>query len=274
MFGFFETILYQPIFNIFVALYNVIPDAGAVIVLMTVAIKGSLYPLMQSSLRSQKELKEIQPKLKKIKEEYDDQQKVAEKTMNLYKKHDVNPLSSCFPILIQIPIFIALYWVLRTGLGTSDFHLLYSFVSSPGHLDPVSLGYVNLANTGNIVLALMASGAQFFQTRMMSTGTSAQQDTEGSEGGNMMSMMNKQMQYVMPFITFFIGYTLPAGVALYWFLSAGTTALQQKMIGLGASQEDSDDDDGSSDKPGEGNDSKQPDEDSDDEEVIEGELVD
>ncbi|MFB6226583.1 MAG: YidC/Oxa1 family membrane protein insertase, partial [Candidatus Paceibacteria bacterium] len=132
MFGFFEAILYQPIFNIFVALYNIIPDAGAVIVLMTVAIKGGLYPLMQSSLRSQKELKEIQPKLKEIKEEYDDQQKVAEKTMNLYKKHDVNPLSSCFPILIQIPIFIALYWVLRNGLGTSDFHLLYSFVSSPG----------------------------------------------------------------------------------------------------------------------------------------------
>ncbi|MFB6226582.1 MAG: YidC/Oxa1 family membrane protein insertase, partial [Candidatus Paceibacteria bacterium] len=138
---------------------------------------------------------------------------------------------------------------------------------------PVSLGFVNLANSGNIILALMASGAQFFQTKMMSTGTSTQQDTEGSEDENMMSMMNKQMQYVMPFITFFIGYTLPAGVALYWFLSAGTTAVQQKMIGLGGSEEDSDEDDDTPDEKNKDED-KQQDSGSEDEEVIEGELVD
>lgn len=276
MISLFETILYQPIFNLFVALYTLIPDVGAVVFILTVAIKGGLYPLTKSSLQAQQGLKEIQPKLKKIKEEYDDQQKVAEKTMELYKEHDVNPLSSCLPILIQIPIFIALYWVLRSGLGTSDFHLLYSFVSSPDQINPVSFGLVDLSKSGNIILAALAAGAQYFQTKMMSPGTSQQTDNgeEGSEKANMMSAMTKQMKYVMPFMMLFIGYTLPAGVALYIFLSAATTAIQHKMLGRSSDDSDENDESGSnSDKQGksgktEANKSEK------DEEVLEGEIVD
>jgi YidC/Oxa1 family membrane protein insertase len=178
MISLFETILYQPIFNLFVALYTLIPDVGAVVFILTVAIKGGLYPLTKSSLQAQQGLKKIQPKLKKIKEKYDDQQKVAEKTMELYKEHDVNPLSSCLPILIQIPVFIALYWVLRNGLGTSDFHLLYSFVPNPGHINPVSMGLVDLGKSGNVILAALAAIAQYLQTKMMNPGASQKTQQE------------------------------------------------------------------------------------------------
>jgi len=276
MISLFETILYQPIFNLFVALYTLIPDVGAVVFILTVAIKGGLYPLTKSSLQAQQGLKKIQPKLKKIKEKYDDQQKVAEKTMELYKEHDVNPLSSCLPILIQIPVFIALYWVLRNGLGTSDFHLLYSFVPNPGHINPVSMGLVDLGKSGNVILAALAAIAQYLQTKMMNPGASQQTQQEGEEGAekaNMMSMMTKQMKYVMPFMMFFIGYTLPAGVALYIFFSTGTTAIQHKMLG-----QDEDEEDGGSDSSdnnqNEDKDKNKEDNNNGEEEVLEGEVVD
>ncbi|MFB6181941.1 MAG: YidC/Oxa1 family membrane protein insertase [Candidatus Magasanikbacteria bacterium] len=284
MVSLFETILYQPIFNLFVALYGVIPDVGAVIFILTVAIKGGLYPLTKSSLDAQQGLKEIQPKIKEVKEEYDDQQKIAEETMQLYQEHDVNPLSSCLPILIQIPVFLALYWVLRNGLGTSDFHLLYSFVPNPGHINPVSMGLVDLGKSGNVILAALAAGAQYFQMQMMNPGASqAQQQSEesgeGSEKANMMSMMNKQMKYVMPFMMLFIGYTLPAGVALYIFFSTGTTAIQHKFLGGSKDDPDQNDDNGGdSDSDNSSNSSNQNNKsqggDSEEEEVIEGEIVD
>jgi len=276
MISLFETILYQPIFNLFVALYTLIPDVGAVVFILTVAIKGGLYPLTKSSLQAQQGLKKIQPKLKKIKEKYDDQQKVAEKTMELYKEHDVNPLSSCLPILIQIPVFIALYWVLRNGLGTSDFHLLYSFVPNPGHINPVSMGLVDLGKSGNVILAALAAIAQYLQTKMMNPGASQQTQQEGEEGAekaNMMSMMTKQMKYVMPFMMFFIGYTLPAGVALYIFFSTGTTAIQHKMLGQDEDEEDGESD-SSDNNQNEDKDKNKEDNNNGEEEVLEGEVVD
>lgn len=230
---FFETILYQPIFNLFIGFYDIIPDVGVAILLLTVLIKLALYPLTAKSIKAQRELQEIQPKLKEIKDKYkDDQQKLAQETMKLYSEHKVNPLGSCLPILIQIPIFLALYWVLRDGLAEADYSLLYSFVPTPESLNAISLGIVDLAKP-SIVIALMAAGAQFMQAKTLSRKRVAQQPVpKGAKDEDMMAMMNKQMLYMMPLLTGFISMSLPSGVALYWFFSTAFTAAQQYFLGL------------------------------------------
>lgn len=226
----FRTILYTPLFNGFVALYNLIPDVGVVILIITILIKGALYPLTSKSIRAQKSLTDLQPKLDAMKREHkDNQQKLAQETMRIYKENKVNPLGSCLPLLIQLPVFLALYWVLRDGLTTTDFHLLYPFVSNPVSINPMSLGVINLA-LPSTVLAFVAGAAQYWQAKMLSRTHPPKKAGAGAKDEDMMSMMNKQMLYVMPVMTVVIGFQLPGGLSLYWFLSTFLTAIQQKIL--------------------------------------------
>src|SRR3989338_3252927 len=104
MFALFNTILYQPIFNIFVFLYNYIPghDVGLVILAITILVRLALYPLTGSSIKAQKSLQELQPKMNELKQKYaDDKQKQTQAIMELYKTSKVNPFASCLPMLIQ-----------------------------------------------------------------------------------------------------------------------------------------------------------------------------
>lgn len=231
MSGIFQTILYQPIFNGFVALYNLIPDVGIAIFVLTVLVKLILYPLTDKSIKAQRSLGALQPKMQELKEKYKtDQQTLAQETMKLYKEHKVNPLGSCLPLIIQLPIFIALYLVMRDGLAGQNFNLLYSFVSNPGSINPLSLGFLNLVNP-NIPLAVLAGLAQFWQAKTMSRKRPPKAAGEGGKDEDMMAMMNKQMLYIMPILTVVIGFKLPGGLALYWFLSTLLTALQQYWVG-------------------------------------------
>ena len=214
----FEAILFQPLFNGFVGLYNIIPDVGVVIVIITVLLKLVLHPLTSKSIKAQKSLQDLQPRIKEVKEKFKgDQQRLAQETMKLYKEHKVNPLGSCLPILVQLPVFLALYWVLRDGLTNANFDLLYSFVSNPESINVISLGFFDLGKS-NIVLALLAGAAQFFQAKMMFAKRAPKAAGSGAKDENMMAMMNKQMLYFMPIITVVIAMQLPAGLSLYWFL--------------------------------------------------------
>jgi YidC/Oxa1 family membrane protein insertase len=226
----FRNILYIPLFNGFVGLYNIVGDVGVVIFVITVFIKLVLYPLTSKSITAQKALTELQPKLEELKKKHkDDQQALAQETMKVYKDNKVNPLGSCLPILIQLPVFLALYWVLRDGLTTDTFDILYPFVAVPEFINPVTLGLFDLSRV-SIVLALAAGAAQFWQAKMFSRKKSPKAAGEGGKDENMMSMMNKQMLYFMPGLTVIIGLQLPGGLALYWFLSTFITAIQQKVL--------------------------------------------
>jgi YidC/Oxa1 family membrane protein insertase len=226
----FQTILFQPIFNGFIVLYNIIPDAGAVIFIITIIIKLALYPLTSSSIKAQKALSELQPKLEELKKKHKkDQQQLAQETMKMYKENKVNPLGSCLPLIIQLPVFLALYWVLRDVLVGNKFELIYSFVATPEFINPISLGFFNLGDP-NVILALLAGVTQFFQAKMFSRRRAPKKAGEGSKDENMMSMMNKQMLYFMPVMTVFIGLRLPGGLALYWFLSTLFTLVQQMIV--------------------------------------------
>ncbi len=230
--AFFTALIYQPILNIFVGLYGVVPDMGIVIILVTIIIKIVLYPLTSSSIKAQRALTELQPKLEALKKEHkEDQQKLAQETMRVYKEHKVNPMSSCLPILIQLPVFIALYWVLQALLKSNEFTgLLYSFIPNPGAIKTVSLGMIDLQQP-SIVLAILAGLSQYWQARSMVRKNPVSSTPVSKDSGpDMASMMNKQMLYVMPVLTVFIGWTLPAGLTLYWFFSTVLTALQQIVV--------------------------------------------
>jgi len=230
----FNTFLYQPLLNIFVALYNLIPghDVGIVIIVITILLRIALYPLTNKSLKAQKDLQELQPKLEEIKTKYkDDKQGQAQATMELYKNNKVNPFASCLPLIVQLVILIALYQVLRNMLDPAydiASHL-YSFVKNPGVINQISFGFLNLAEK-SIVLAVLAGAAQFWQAKSMSTKRPPVASGVGGKDEGMMVIMNKQMLYMMPVMTVFIGISLPAGLTLYWFWSTLLMALQQVWL--------------------------------------------
>ncbi len=229
----FNIILYKPIFNIFVLLYNIIPghDVGVVILTVTVLVRLALYPLTRSSIKSQRALQELQPKMEAVKKEFaEDKQKQTQAIMELYKTNKVNPITSCLPMLIQLPILIALYMVLRDGLNSKNLaDSLYSFISNPGTINQISLHTFNMANP-SYVLAVLAGAAQFWQAKTLSRKSPPKNAGEGSKDEAMMSMMNKQMLYFMPVMTILIGLRLPAGLTLYWFFSTLLMAIQQVVL--------------------------------------------
>ena len=229
----FHVALYQPIFNAFVGLYNLVPghDIGLVIIIMTIIIRVIVYPLTAAAIKSQKSMQELQPKMEAVKIKYkDDQQQQAVALMQLYKDHKVNPFSSCLPLLIQIPILIALYTVFRDGLTLTDLSKnLYSFVADPGRINSLAFGFLDLGKK-SLVLALLAGGAQYLQAAHIITKQPPKNAGTGSKDESMTAIMNTQMKYMMPILTVVIGMGLPAGLTLYWCLTTVFTWLQQIFI--------------------------------------------
>lgn len=234
----FNTFLYQPLLNLLVFFYNVIPgqDLGVAIIVLTVVIRLLLYPLSARSVKSQRKLQLLQPTLEKIKRKYkDDKEKVSRETMAFYRKNKINPLSSCLPLLIQLPILIAIYRVLRDGINNPEsLNLLYSFVKNPGQLNATFLGLINLSKR-NIYLAVSAGLAQFWQSRMLlkrrkGKGKSKQSNKPGENIGDIARTMSNQMIYIMPIFTVFIAMSFPAGLALYWLMTTLFSVGQQFLI--------------------------------------------
>lgn len=231
MSNFFETLFYQPILNLLVLLYNITPghDLGIVIILLTIVIKLILLPLSKSSIKSQKALQDLQPKIEELKKKYaNNKEEMGKKMMELYRENKVNPFSSCLPLLIQLPFLFAVFRVFQNGFANGSLDLVYSFIYTPEHINTVSMGFVDLADK-NILLAVLAGLAQFWQTKMMMT-KKAEVKTDGSKDENMMAVMNKQMLYFMPALTVFIGISFPGGLTLYWLTTTLLTALQQLYI--------------------------------------------
>jgi YidC/Oxa1 family membrane protein insertase len=227
----FQTIFYQPLLNLLVFLYNIIPghDFGIAVIIMTVIIKIVLLPLSKKSIKSQKALQDLQPKIDEVKKKFaNNKEEMGRAMMSLYKENKVNPFSSCLPLLIQLPFLFAVFKVFRAGLSNGSLDLVYSFIHRPEAINAVSFGFLDLSKP-NIALAILAGIAQFWQAKMMVT-KKAEIKSEGSKDEDMMALMNKQMVYFMPAMTVFIGLTLPGGLSLYWFVTTVLTALQQKYI--------------------------------------------
>ncbi len=235
----FETILVQPIVNLLIWLYNVLPggDLGFAIIVLTIIVKAILYPFTVAQIKQQRALQEIQPKIEEIRARLkDDKEAQAKELMDLYRKEKVNPASSCLPLLIQLPIFIGLFQALRDSLASRGLNLLYPFVANPGSINHIFLGIVDLSKP-SIPLAVIAGAIQFVQSWQMmkkpSPTTPPPTEVEGAPAAkdeSMAAMMNKQMMYIMPIMTIVIGFSLPGGLALYWGVMSALTVAQQAWM--------------------------------------------
>ncbi len=235
----YQIIFYQPVFNLLIFFYNIVPghDIGLAIVLLTLLIRLILYPFNAQSIKSQKSLQNLQPKINELKKKYaHDKQELGRAMMELYKSEKVNPFSSCLPLLIQLPFLIAVFQVFRAGLGSGSLDLVYSFISRPELINHISMGFLDLSKPSP-VLAVLAGVAQFWQAKMMTT-KRPPKSVPGSKDEDMMAIMNKQMIYFMPLITVFIGLTFPGGLTLYWLLTTLFTGLQQLYIFKGQKKEE------------------------------------
>jgi len=224
----FTLICYQPLLNLLVLTYNLVPghDIGLVIIILTLIIKLILYPFSKKTIEAQKAMNILQPKVDALKIKFkDNKEEQAKEMMKLYKEHKINPLSSCLPLLIQLPFLIAIYSVFSTGLQNGSLDLVYPFIFNPGHINSLAFGFLDMAKP-QFILALLAGGAQYWQTKMMIAKRPSVK-APGAEDEDMAAIMSKQMTVMMPIMTIVIGWSLPSGLVFYWLLLTVFTALQQ-----------------------------------------------
>ena len=217
---FWQNVFYRPILNTLIFLIDLAGHSlGWGIILLTILIKLILLVPNHRALKAQKAMQQVQPQLDALKKKYkDNPQALAEETMKIWKKYKVNPMSSCLPILIQFPILIALFYVVKSGLSFINPDLLYNSLKAfdPAMINPVFLGIIDLTKINTIVLPIIIGLLQFGQMKL-TLGKTAKNQPEGSP----MPMMNKSMMYFMPIMIAVFTATLPAAVGFYW----GTSTL-------------------------------------------------
>lgn len=243
----YTEVLYRPLFNALVLIYNQIPweawAIGLAIIILTILLKLALYSMSARSILAQRDMQKLQPRMNEIKDKYkNDKEKQSREMMKFYKENKVNPFSSCLPLLIQLPILIALYRVFQHGLINPEElnTVLYPFVANPGNLNPYFLG-IDLA-VPNIVLAIIAGASQFLQSWLLLKMKTEKEKIEEAERkknqkkkktmdfSETASNMTKQMVYIMPLVTVFIAMSLPSGLAFYWIATSLFGVFQQWLI--------------------------------------------
>ena len=219
----FNELFFNPIYNSLVFLIANFSwiDMGMAVIIITIVIKSMLLPLTKKSIKIQIKTKQLEPELRKIKEEYkDNKEEQAKQIMDLYKKNDLNPLSGFLVLLIQLPVIFALYFVfLRGGFPDINTEILYSFIKIPEQVNMYFLGLISMIDK-NIFLALLAGISQYIQVQLMLPKLEAKgKNHKKTFQDDLARSMNTQMKFIMPIIVFFISYSLPAAIALYWITS-------------------------------------------------------
>lgn len=234
MIQFFTAIFYQPLFNLLIFFYAVIPghDLGVAIILLTIFVKLLLLPLSWKQSEAQYKMQELQPKLKNLKEQHkDNKEALARAQMQIFKDHKINPLSSCLPLLIQFPFLIALFYVFQNGIkGGESLLLLYPFVQNPGVLNETFFGLLSLTAHNNVFLAVLTGGLQFWfmKISMPQTNNKKQkEEKEKKDDEDFATIMNQQMIVFMPLMTGVMAYQFPNGLGLYWVVQTALSVIQQ-----------------------------------------------
>lgn len=237
----FHTLIYQPLYNTLIFLYNIIPgaDFGIAIIAITLLLRFLLIPLYKKQIESQQKLQVLQPKIKAVqKKTKGNKEQQAKELMELYKEHKTNPFSGCLPLIIQLIFLIAIYNILisisSAGLQV-DTAQLYSFVGDPGKINQFFISIVDLTKP-SIVIAALAAIAQFFQAKMLmktqdeKKALEVSKKTGDDQQPDFAQMMSKQMLFLGPILTLVIGIKFAAGLSLYWLTSTLFMLVQQIYI--------------------------------------------
>ena len=221
----FHNFFYAPLYNGLILFINIMPfhSVGVAVVLFTCIIKIIIFPLSIQSIRTQFEMKKIEPEINEIKIKYKDDKKLqAEKTMELYKNKKINPFAGIILMLIQLPILIALYWVfLKGGLPHIDQATIYSFTKIPSIVNMNFFGVD--VGAKSIIFAIFVAVAQFLQMQITMPKAKKKEVKDGKASGfgdELAKTMGVQMKYVMPIIMFFIAKSFPLVVSLYLITSS------------------------------------------------------
>lgn len=211
---FWSKIIYKPILSLFVLILGFVPGGslGLAIILVTVLFKIVLLPLSLKSSKSAILMRKIQPKVDAIKIKYTDKNIQAKELMNLYKTEGVHPMSGCLPLIIQIPILIALYQVLN--------------ISAAASANQMFLGIDLLGKS--IILALLTGVAQYFMASLTASNQAA--PTGDDMQAQLARSMQTQMKYVLPVMMVFLSYATNGALSLYILVSTLLAILQEVLV--------------------------------------------
>lgn len=231
-----HTLFFDPVYNGLIFFIDIVPggDVGIAIIVVTVIVKVILLPLSLKAARTQLVMRELDPKIKALKEKFKDKREEHARAMlELYKDAGVHPLSGVLVLAIQIPIIIALYLSVLRGGGVSlpdvNTTLLYSFVPVPSVVSMLFFGAIDIA-ARSLPLAALAGITQFIHTNLSLPKPSPRDpDAKPDFKEDFARSMQLQMRYVMPILIFFIAYTISAAIALY-FLVSNLAAIAQEYI--------------------------------------------
>lgn len=194
----------QPLFSLLSLLHDLVNNWGVAIILITVIVKGLMYPLTKKQYESMAKMRNLAPKMQQLKDKYgDDRQKMSQAMMEMYKKEKVNPMGGCFPLLLQMPIFLALYWALLESveLRHADFFLWITDLSIK---DPY------------FVLPVLTGGSMYLLQKL--------------QPSTMTDPMQQKVMQLMPVFMSVFFLWFPAGLVLYWLVSNVITLVQAKLI--------------------------------------------
>ncbi len=231
-----HTFFFDPIYNSLIFFIDVIPagDVGLAIIATVFLVKMLLLPLSIKAAKTQRIMKEIEPKLKELKETHKtDKQAQAQTMMAIYRDAGLNPLASIFLVMLQIPIVIALYFSVYSGGGVAlpeiNTALLYSFIAEPVAITMNFLGLIDITER-SILLALAAGVTQYIQVSLtMPVMKPREEGAEPNLKDDFMRNMQVQMKYVMPVLITIVAYTISAAIALY-FLVSNTISIAQEYV--------------------------------------------
>jgi YidC/Oxa1 family membrane protein insertase len=235
-----KAIFYTPLYNGLIFFLAILPyhNVGLAIILFTLFIKIILFPFTQKSVRTQFEMKRLEPELAELRAKYkDNKQMQAEKLMEFYKERGINPLSGIFLTFIQLVVLIVLYYIiLHGGLPNLDHTTLYPFTATPnaGSVDMNFLG-INVSDKSNL-LALIAAITQFFQIQLTMPKIQKRDPKNASFGDDLSRSMGFQMRFIMPVVIFLTARSFAATAALYLITSSlfavGQELYMRKKFGL------------------------------------------
>lgn len=260
----FKTFVEQPVFNLLELIYALIPghDLGLSIIVFTIIIRLLLWPLVKRQLHQAKAMRKLQPKLKKLKKAANgDRQKEARLQMELYKEHGVKPFATIGTLIIQLPIFIALYQAVNKLINDNSILLNFSYdwvrdlpyiqelSADISKFDHTLFGVVDLSakaigSSGlyvpALIVAILAAIMQYYQSKLMMVDNKdakklseiLREAAEGKQAdqSEVGASISRTMMYFLPFITFIFAVSVPSALALYLLTSSAVGYLQQAYV--------------------------------------------
>jgi len=262
----FQVFIVQPIFNLLIGIYSLIPggDFGVSLIIFTIIVRFAMWPLVKKQLHQTKAMQKMQPELTKIKKETKgNKQLESMRMLELYKKHDINPFRSIGILLIQLPIFIALFQVIQIFTQHRDkiekltygfmkqLHVVQGLIANPESFNQKFLGFLDLTQytiTNNpysinitlLILAVIAAITQYIMAKQISPKNqttkrlrdimSEAADGKQADQSEMNTAMMGSMTKFLPIMMFFIMISLPGAIALYYTVSNIVAVVQQRQI--------------------------------------------